>query len=784
PNPTYAHGILGDDIISLLVDKELYPLITTGLYQYIFDLETEEKTVVLQTVGGGTPEQIKEWVISRYNQGSTSIVFIGDIPAAWAEVSGEVFPCDLFYMDLDGTWLDTTNDGIYDTHTAGSGDMAPEVYIGRIHASKLTYDDEANMVNDYFKKVHAYRTGSLSQVWHGLEYIDEDWYNMDVSLRYVYDEQITRYDLGYFTTASDYLEQISEGHHFVQVCAHSYSGGHHFGTRPTESASYAHTYIYSPIERSAKLLLGSDDGIKVWLNGENIYTNNRWGGWNADQFDVDVWLEQGWNNLLIKISQEGGAYMFSARFADENNESFDDLIYQINNPSNYSGEAEYIRSWLLHGFHQDTSENFWQYLTTNYLNTDESLINPVDGEMMAGKIWTTFHSGGPYIDLSAFDNKNYGVIYGYVRVYSEYEQDCELWMGYDDGARVWLNGEEIIYDNRYGGFEVDMTRVAVTLQQGMNRLLVKISQWMGDHGFSARFCESDGSSVSGLSYDPIPEPISYLGVWLINGPYANKDKNTRLSTDYLQGESNVMPSEGDAAPFSYWQRGIGGGKPFNLGTFFDKGDWVFSSDIQQYDPPVLFYNLFACGPGRFTDENYLAGSYLFNTNYGLITIASSKSGSMLNFNDFYQPLGAGESIGDAFRLWFEAQDPFVQWKKEWFYGMVLIGDPTLSVIPCDQTRVHITNPTSALYIGNQKLCRFFVPVVIGDILISVNAFNQVYDIKEVSFFVNNKLKTTVDEPPFEWLWETPAFLKHNVKVEVIDSSGGHATKDITIWKFF
>jgi hypothetical protein len=222
-----------------------------------------------------------------------------------------------------------------------------------------------------------------------------------------------------------------------------------------------------------------------------------------------------------------------------------------------------------------------------------------------------------------------------------------------------------------------MTKLDIALGPGENRLLVKVSEWMGPHGFSARFCQSDGTAVEGLTYDPTPEPISYIGMWLLNGPYANPDIATRLSADYLGGEENVRPSEGEPAPFGTWQRGIGNAFPFDIGVFYDHGDWVFSQDIQDRDPPVLFYNLFACGPGRFTDADYLAGAYIFNTTYGLITVASSKSGSMLNFHDFTAPLGDGQTIGVAFREWFDAQSPFLLWEQEWYYGMVVCGDPTL-----------------------------------------------------------------------------------------------------------
>ena len=682
--------------ISILVDQKLYPKITQALNEYVEDLQGEGYMVILQAISGGTPEEIKEWVTDRFNAGCECFVFIGDITAAWAEVSDSVFPCDLFYMDLDGNWEDSDSDGDYEIHTSGSGDMGPEVYIGRINAHTLTYDSEENMINDYLSKAHAYRVGELTQDWGSLEYIDEDWYNMDVFMRYIYGDHVARYDFGFNTTAQDYLDKLDLGQHFVQVCAHSYSGGHHFGTRPTESASYGHVYVYSPSSRSAKLLMGCDDGIKVWLNGNNVYTKDRYGGWTQDEFEADVSLNQGWNQLLCKISQQGGDHLVSVYLTDTNYNTFDDLNYQIKDPDESGEEAEFIRSWLLNGFHQDDPDNFWYYLTTNYLGVDEDSINPTEGQVMGGKTWTTYDSGNPFINMGKYSNyADYGACYAFARVYSPATTSCQLWMGYDDGARIWLNGNEVLYDNRYGGFEADMTKINVTLQPGENRLLIKISEWMGEHGFSARLCQSDGTEVDGLTYDPAPTPITHIGTWLFNGPYYNPVQATRLSKDYLGGEENVTPNEGDPAPFGSWERGIGEGCPFNIGSYFDHGGWVLSEDIQTRDPPVLFYNLFACGPGRFTDENYLAGAYIFHTTYGLITVASSKSGSMLYFDDFTRPLSEQKTIGESFREWFDAQAPFELWEKEWYYGMVVNGDPTLFIVgSMNPTAPTINGPVS------------------------------------------------------------------------------------------
>lgn len=78
---------------------------------------------------------------------------------------------------------------------------------------------------------------------------------------------------------------------------------------------YACTVLDSPVEQSADLLLGSDDGIAVCLNGESLLRNlDVTRGLTVDQERVKVRLMAGRNVLLLKITQYGGNWGFSARF--------------------------------------------------------------------------------------------------------------------------------------------------------------------------------------------------------------------------------------------------------------------------------------------------------------------------------------------------------------------------------------------------------------------------------------------------------------------------------------
>lgn len=110
---------------------------------------------------------------------------------------------------------------------------------------------------------------------------------------------------------------------------------------------------------------------------------------------------------------------------------------------------------------------------------------------------------------------------------------------------------------------------------------------------------------------------------------------------------------------------------------------VYNTDIQTIDPTSLFYNLFACFNCRYTCFAYMGGQYIFAKTNGLAAVGSTKIGSMLSFNYFYPRLGQSyrESLGAAFKYWFSSRNLSSLGGKQWFYGMTLLGDPTLTLDP-------------------------------------------------------------------------------------------------------
>jgi HEAT repeat protein len=81
-------------------------------------------------------------------------------------------------------------------------------------------------------------------------------------------------------------------------------------------AAYLRTVVHAPAAQSALLLLGSDDGIKAWLNGEIVHENNVLRGLSADDDEVEVNLKAGANTLVLKVTENGGDWAACARLVN------------------------------------------------------------------------------------------------------------------------------------------------------------------------------------------------------------------------------------------------------------------------------------------------------------------------------------------------------------------------------------------------------------------------------------------------------------------------------------
>lgn len=92
-----------------------------------------------------------------------------------------------------------------------------------------------------------------------------------------------------------------------------------FGTAASDTAAYAVTLLWAPEElHELQLLTGSDDYIKVWINGRLVHTYNmaaRTGRIDQDKVPY-VRLNQGYNLIVVKVVNIDRDWDFFFRLAD------------------------------------------------------------------------------------------------------------------------------------------------------------------------------------------------------------------------------------------------------------------------------------------------------------------------------------------------------------------------------------------------------------------------------------------------------------------------------------
>ena len=181
----FSAGMTDDPLpFVVIVNDSLYYQVEESILQYCADLTADGYGYSVYTASGGTPADIKEILISEWNNDAVGALLVGDLPVPWFELyedfdnDGEPdnpfmvsFPCDLYYMDLDGIWDDEDSDGIFDVH---EGNWEPDIWAGTLKASTI-YGFEESLTNHYFEKNHAYRIGELVLPDRALAYIDDDW---------------------------------------------------------------------------------------------------------------------------------------------------------------------------------------------------------------------------------------------------------------------------------------------------------------------------------------------------------------------------------------------------------------------------------------------------------------------------------------------------------------------------------------------------------------------------------------------------------------------------------
>lgn len=173
--------------------------------------------------------------------------------------------------------------------------------------------------------------------------------------------------------------------------------------------------------------------------------------------------------------------------------SLDDVRYTF---ARAISEGRGNRIWLINGTYSGTDLNY------DYLGGNETIINPVEGQFDGGHTWDAFTDISDYMNLAT----HYGypsscITYAFTRIYADNLMNVRLHFGADDGIKVILNGTTIYTSSGSESYSMTAHDLPLTLQPGMNRLLVKIRNTSGGYGFGMRVSETNGDTPLGIAYD-------------------------------------------------------------------------------------------------------------------------------------------------------------------------------------------------------------------------------------------------------------------------------------------
>ena len=269
--------------VAVMVNADMWQPLQTSLKLHALDLSGEGFSVDIYTLSGGTPEELRDLLQGLYAEGLDGALFVGDLPIAWYETDGCYdppypfhleFPCDFFYMDMNGVFQDTDADGLYDLHI---GDRAPEIWIGRLTASPLTLggSTEIELLQNYFRKNHLFRCNLAPLAHRGLAYLDDECVFLTYHLNLLQSEFIggcTAIDDPWTTWDTHYENTLTQPYELIQLWAHSNPISHGF-TNPAGQWSYTESWEIPAIDPKAYFY------ILCACSNARYTTTDYMGGW-------------------------------------------------------------------------------------------------------------------------------------------------------------------------------------------------------------------------------------------------------------------------------------------------------------------------------------------------------------------------------------------------------------------------------------------------------------------------------------------------------------------------
>jgi len=103
---------------------------------------------------------------------------------------------------------------------------------------------------------------------------------------------------------------------------------------PGPGTAMLFTFFEVPAAGEYRLRVGSDDAVRIDIDGRTVHRNEVQRIWVADQDNIKVTLTAGWHRMLVRVVDYGGAWLMSVRVADARDQPFDPK-HQVRAPAEF-----------------------------------------------------------------------------------------------------------------------------------------------------------------------------------------------------------------------------------------------------------------------------------------------------------------------------------------------------------------------------------------------------------------------------------------------------------------
>ena len=155
-----------------------------------------------------------------------------------------------------------------------------------------------------------------------------------------------------------------------------------------------------------------------------------------------------------------------------------------------------IKTWHIIGPFPWQQDSDWDKPFVGEPDIDLAATYRVGDADLAWQPHTSGDATGTLNLMSIYGQIDRQFAYAYTEVDVAEAQPGQIRVGSDDGNAVWLNGERIWLNPCDRGMALDQDLVDCQFQQGVNRILLKISQGGGGWGFCARLTKPDGTALA------------------------------------------------------------------------------------------------------------------------------------------------------------------------------------------------------------------------------------------------------------------------------------------------